>query len=205
MPNKTILIVEDQPGFRRIYRDVLAIEGYEILEAEDGEKGWAMAKSRKPSLILLDLGLPVLDGFEVLKRIRGDAETRLIPVIIFSVLGEQKDIQRGMELGANDYTVKGFFTPRQILGKIKDLLAKVPPADQAQLAAAPIQPASFKVRMTADWGEEPRLCAELGMALGHPCPHCNTEMVMELIPDYQHTEGHWFSGHLTCTSCSKGF
>jgi len=205
MPKKTILIVEDQPGFRRIYWDVLASAGYEVLDAEDGEKGWAMAKSLKPNLILLDLGLPILDGFEVLKRIRGDVATRAIPVIIFSVLGEKKDIQRGMELGANDYTVKGFYTPRQILGKIKELLDKEPPTDLAQPVAVPIQPASFKVRMMADWGEEPRLCAELGMALGHPCPHCNTEMVMELIPDFQHTEGHWFSGHLTCTSCSKGF
>jgi DNA-binding response OmpR family regulator len=209
MPKESILIVEDQPGFRRIYKDVLTTAGYEVLEAEDGGTGWAMAKVRKPSLILLDLGLPVMDGFEVLKKIRGDAETRSMPVIIFSVLGEQKDIERGMELGANDYTVKGFYTPRQILTKIKDLLAKVPPADgpaqPAPEAPAPLQPSTFNVRMTADWGEEPRLCAELGLALGHPCPHCNTEMVLELVPDYQRTEGHWFSAHLTCTSCNKGF
>jgi DNA-binding response OmpR family regulator len=211
MPNKTILIVEDQPGFRRIYRDILEADGYEVLEAEDGEAGWTMAKGHKPNLILLDLGLPILDGFGVLKRIRADAETRSLPVIIFSVLGEQKDIQRGMELGANDYTVKGFYTPRQILAKIKDLLAKMPPPIESSgtsAEAAPVKPAptsSYKVRMTSDWGEEPRFCADLGLTAGHPCPSCNTEMVLELIPDYQRTEGHWFTGHLTCTSCHKSF
>lgn len=83
MSKGTILLVEDQPGFRRIYHDVLANEGYEVLEAQDGEEGWNMAKERKPHLILLDLGLPKIDGYEVLKRIRADAGTRNIPVIIF--------------------------------------------------------------------------------------------------------------------------
>ena len=205
MPKKSILIVEDQPGFRRIYRDVLETDGYDVLEAQDGETGWAMAKGHKPNLVLLDLGLPILDGFEVLKRIRADAETRAIPVIIFSVLGEQKDIQKGMELGANDYTVKGFYTPRQILAKIKDLLAKVPQTEGAENSATAAKTSSFKVRMTSDWGEEPRFCSDLGLTQGHPCPTCNTEMVLELIPDFQRTEGHWFSGHLICTSCNKSF
>ena len=115
MSKGTILIVEDQQGFRRIYRDVLENDGYQVLEAEDGEAGWNAAKDKKPDLILLDLGLPKIDGFEVLKRIRANDPTKSIPVIIFSVLGEQKDVNRGLELGANDYTVKGFYTPRQIL------------------------------------------------------------------------------------------
>src|SRR5579863_6481198 len=125
MSKGTILIVEDQQGFRRIYHDVLTSDGYEVLEAQDGEEGWQMVKSHKPHLVLLDLGLPKIDGFEVLKRIREDAETKAIPVIIFSVLGEQKDVKKGLEMGANDYTVKGFYTPRQILSKIKSLMTQV--------------------------------------------------------------------------------
>ncbi|HET9870014.1 MAG TPA: response regulator, partial [bacterium] len=97
MSKGTILIVEDQQGFRRIYRDVLENDGYQVLEAEDGEAGWEAARDKKPSLILLDLGLPKIDGFEVLKRIRADEGTKAIPVIIFSVLGEQKDVNRGLE------------------------------------------------------------------------------------------------------------
>jgi DNA-binding response OmpR family regulator len=90
----------------------------------DGEEGWETAKQKKPDLILLDLGLPKMDGFEVLRRIREDPETKKIPVIIFSVIGEQKDIQKALEMGANDYTVKGFYTPREILGKIKSVLTQ---------------------------------------------------------------------------------
>ena len=121
---EVILLVEDQEGFRRIYQDVLNADGYEVLTAMDGEEGWETAKQNKPDLILLDLGLPKMDGFEVLRRIREDPETKKIPVIIFSVIGEQKDIQKALEMGANDYTVKGFYTPREILGKIKSVLTQ---------------------------------------------------------------------------------
>src|SRR5579871_3474650 len=118
----TILILEDQRGFRRIYRDVLEQDGYEVLEAADGEEGWETILNQKPSLVLLDLGLPVVDGFQVLEKIRRSEQTKDIPVIIFSVLGEPREVKKAMEMGANDYTVKGFYTPRQALSKIKDLL-----------------------------------------------------------------------------------
>ncbi len=124
MTKGTILLVEDQAGFRRIYHDILESEGYEVLEAQDGEEGLRMVKSLKPQLVLLDLGLPKIDGFEVLKQIREDAGTSRTPVLIFSVLGDPMDVKRGLELGANDYTVKGFYTPRQVLGKIKNLMGQ---------------------------------------------------------------------------------
>ena len=121
----TVLIVEDQKGFRQIYKDVLSSDGYQVLTAEDGEAGWQLSKEKKPHLILLDLGLPKLDGFEVLSRLRADRETKAIPVIIFSVLGEDKDIQKAMGLGANGYVVKGSTTPRQVLVKITEVLARM--------------------------------------------------------------------------------
>ena len=118
----TILIIEDQRGFRRVYRDVLVDDGYEVLEATNGEEGWEMIMAHNPSLVLLDLGIPVLDGFQVLEKIRRSSQTKDIPVIIFSVLGEPKDVKKALDMGANDYTVKGFYTPRQILSKIKNLI-----------------------------------------------------------------------------------
>jgi DNA-binding response OmpR family regulator len=120
----TILIVEDQEGFRRIYEDLLTHEGYEVITAEDGEKGWRLSRERQPDLVLLDLGLPVMDGFEVLRRLREEETTRSIPVVIFSVMGEQQDIVKALGMGANDYTVKGFYTPRQILGKVKEFIGR---------------------------------------------------------------------------------
>ncbi len=119
-----ILIIEDEAGFRRIYKEVLESGGYEVLLAENGEKGLESAGADMPDLILLDLKLPTMHGFEVLQRLKEDDSTRDIPVIIFSVMGEQDDIQQGLDLGAEDYAVKGFYSPREILNQVGSILAR---------------------------------------------------------------------------------
>lgn len=196
MSKGTILIVEDQPGFRRIYHDVLKADGYEVLEAQDGEQGLEMVRAHKPHLVLLDLGLPKIDGFEVLKKIRADASTSKIPVIIFSVLGEQKDVKKGLELGANDYTVKGFYTPRQILSKVRGLITQM---------EIPKPHNSYKLKIQQSQEDSALLESEIGLAKGYLCPHCGQEMALELFPDYVKNEGHWFTAHFTCTKCGKTF
>ena len=124
-PNKlNILIIEDESVFRLIYRGVLENAGYHVLEAENGVMGWELVKKKKPDLVLLDLILPELSGYEVLKKIRGNEETKEIPVIIFSVLGAGTDIQKALDLGANYYRVKGSNSPSEILSYIQKLLEK---------------------------------------------------------------------------------
>jgi DNA-binding response OmpR family regulator len=196
MSKGTILIVEDQQGFRRIYHDVLTNDGYDVLEAEDGEAGWEMTKSHKPQLVLLDLGLPKIDGFEVLKKIREDADTKHIPVIIFSVLGEQKDVKKGLEMGANDYTVKGFYTPRQILSKIKSLMTQVEAKKTVN---------SYKLKIQEAKEDATKLQSEIGLANGYKCPQCDLDMSLELFPDYVRNEGHWFTAHFICYKCGRAF
>lgn len=110
-------------GFRHIYRDLLKNGGFEVLEAEDGEKGWEMIKNNRPDLVLLDLVLPKITGFGVLQKIRQDTETKTLPVLIFSVLGEEDDVAKGLELGANGYMVKGSNEPQEIIGRINSLLS----------------------------------------------------------------------------------
>jgi len=124
-PKGRILIVEDQAGFRRIYEDLLTHEGYEVLVAEDGAKGWRLSQEGKPDLVLLDLGLPLMDGFEVLHNMRSHEATKDVPVLIFSVMGEQRDIDKAMGMGANDFTIKGYYSPRQILDKVRALIPPV--------------------------------------------------------------------------------
>jgi len=191
-----ILIVEDQLGFRRIYEDVLSSDGYQVLVAEDGEKGWEMAKEKKPDLVLLDLGLPKLDGFEVLRRMRADQVTHGIPVIIFSVMGEEKDIKKALEMGANDYTVKGFYTPRQILSKVKGLVTATS-TQNTQL--------SYKLGIRSEEKDALRLKDEIGLTGGYRCSQCGGEVVLELFPDYVREGGHWFTSRLTCPTCGKIF
>ncbi len=192
----TVLIVEDQSGFRRIYEDVLMSDGYEVLIAEDGEKGWRLSKEKKPDLVLLDLGLPKMDGFEVLERMRADPDTKFIPVIIFSVMGEHKDIQKALEMGANDYTVKGFYTPRQILSKIKDLMSHV---------RVPETHIGFKVGFDSKLWDYGKLQREFGLPESNKCPHCASEIVIEVLPDFVREEAHWFSSRWVCSKCGKAF
>jgi len=119
---KTILIVEDDKFLRELIAQKLTQEGYEVLEAIDGETGIKNVKEEKPDLVLLDLILPGIDGFEVLSRMKDDEELAKIPVIILSNLGQREEVERGLKMGAIDYMIKAHFTPREIIDKIKNVL-----------------------------------------------------------------------------------
>lgn len=119
-----ILIVEDEAGFRRTYSDLFKHFGHDVVEASNGEEGLAAAKASQPDLVLLDLVMPKLDGYGVLKGLRADHKTAALPIIIFSVLGEQTDIQKALDMGADDYIIKGSYSPSEIMGKIGNFLAK---------------------------------------------------------------------------------
>jgi DNA-binding response OmpR family regulator len=119
----SILLVEDEAGFRRTYSDLFTHYGHKVFEAADGEEGVQLARQQKPDLILLDLVMPKLDGFGVLTKLRGEASTKDLPIIVFSVLGEQNHIQRAIEMGANDYLIKGANSPAEVLGKVGQFLA----------------------------------------------------------------------------------
>jgi len=119
---KTILIIEDDKFLRELIVQKLIKENYETSEAADGEEGIKKIKEEKPDLVLLDLILPGIDGFEVLSRMRDDPEISSIPVIILSNLGQKEDVERGLGLGAKDYLIKAHFTPGEIIEKIKKIL-----------------------------------------------------------------------------------
>lgn len=121
MANK-ILIVEDDKFLRELISQKLKSEGYEISEAIDGEEGIKKIKEEKPSLVLLDLILPGIDGFEVLTRMKQDPGVSAVPVIILSNLGQKEDVERGLKIGAADYLIKAHFTPGEIIEKIKNIL-----------------------------------------------------------------------------------
>lgn len=119
---KKILIVEDDKFLRELIARKLTDEGFEIVEAVDGEDGIKKIKEKKPDLVLLDLILPSIDGFEVLSRVKGDASLASIPIIILSNLGQKEEVEKGLDLGAVDYLIKAHFTPGEIIEKIKNIL-----------------------------------------------------------------------------------
>ena len=119
---KTILIIEDDKFLRELIAQKLIKENFEVFEAVDGEEGIKKIKSKKPDLILLDLILPGIDGFEVLSRMKEDPTLTSIPVIILSNLGQKEDVEKGLKLGVADYLIKAHFTPGEIVDKVKAAL-----------------------------------------------------------------------------------
>jgi DNA-binding response OmpR family regulator len=119
---KTILIIEDDRFLREVISQKLLKEGYNPVGAVDGEEGIRKVKEIKPDLVLLDLILPGIDGFEVLSQMKEDPLLAQIPVIILSNLGQKEEIEKGLKMGAVDYLIKAHFTPGEIIEKIKTAL-----------------------------------------------------------------------------------
>ena len=121
---KNILIIEDDDFFRELIRKKLLSEDFDVIEAVDGEKGIEVMLNKRPDLVLLDLLLPNMDGFEVLSKVKLDASISSTPIIILSNLGQQEDIERGLKLGASDYLIKSQFDIDQVVDKIRNILEK---------------------------------------------------------------------------------
>ncbi len=119
---KNILIIEDDEFLRGLINKKLLAEGFNVISAVDGEEGIKKAKEQKPDLILLDLVLPNIDGFEVLEKVKADPDVSAVPVIILSNLSQKEDISKGIKLGAVDYIIKAQFTPEEIVEKVKNIL-----------------------------------------------------------------------------------
>jgi two-component system, cell cycle response regulator DivK len=116
-----ILVVEDQEDNRRIIRDLLTSAGYALVEATDGEAGVRLARTERPDLILMDIQLPVVDGYEATRRIKADPELRAIPIVVVTSYALSGDDVKAMEAGSDAYVAKPF-SPRQLLATIRRFL-----------------------------------------------------------------------------------
>jgi len=119
--SKRILVVEDEEDNRKILRDLLTNAGFEMIEAEDGEKGVAAAIRERPDLILMDMQLPVLDGYEATRRIKARPELKSVPIIAVTSYALRGDENKVIAAGCDGYVPKPF-SPRALLAKIKQLL-----------------------------------------------------------------------------------
>ena len=122
---KRILVIEDQEDNRAILRDLLTSAGFSVLEAVNGAEGVAKAKSELPDLILMDIQMPVMDGYEATRRIKADAATASIPIIAVTSYALSGDEVRARAAGCNGYVAKPF-SPRQLLGQVRGFLDKGP-------------------------------------------------------------------------------
>ncbi|HET8772148.1 MAG TPA: response regulator [Thermoanaerobaculia bacterium] len=120
---KTILVVDDEPRIAEIAGDYLRAAGFDVLTAGDGVRALDSVRGRRPDLIVLDLGLPRLDGIDVAKRVRAESD---VPIIMLTARVEEDDRLRGLEVGADDYVTKPF-SPRELVARVQAVLRRASP------------------------------------------------------------------------------
>lgn len=122
MEEKVILLVDDDLTLREMYEERLKAEGFNIIQASNGEEAIKKAKDNKPNVILLDIMMPKINGFDVLKELKADADIKDVPVIVLTALIQDVDRLQGKKLGAADYIVKSETMPGEVIEKIKKVI-----------------------------------------------------------------------------------
>jgi two-component system, cell cycle response regulator DivK len=122
MMNKVILVIEDQEDNRRIMRDLLTTKGYDVIESVDGLDGVKTAETRRPDLILMDIQLPGIDGYEATRRIKANPEIRGTPIIVVTSYALSGDDVKAFQAGCDAYMAKPF-SPRELLAKVREYIS----------------------------------------------------------------------------------
>jgi DNA-binding response OmpR family regulator len=118
---RCVLLADDDPGLRRLIGTTLGTDDFDLLHATDGQEALDIARERRPELVLLDVNMPKLDGFEVCRSLKNEPETAGIKVVMLTARGADVDRARGRDAGADDYFIKPF-SPVQLLNKVYSLL-----------------------------------------------------------------------------------
>jgi len=116
-----ILIADDEPHIRKLVSFTLGNRGYEVVEAADGGEAYERAKAEAPDIILLDVMMPVMTGYDVLEKLKADPVTRDIPVVMLSAKSQQTEVQAGLSKGAQEYICKPF-TPKDLVQRVTELI-----------------------------------------------------------------------------------
>lgn len=191
----TILVVEDTELLRRMYSDVLAQSGYRVLQAADGLEALNMLRTETPDLILLDLIMPKMSGLEVLELVKKDTRLKEVPVLILSNLGQDSDIERGIQMGAIDYMIKNDARPADIAEKIGAIL---------KLAAGRAKDLpGFNLIVKDREGDADKFIEHAKLQRRFWCPACQVEIALELIP--QESKPGWYDAHLKCPMCAREY
>ena len=119
---KQILLIEDDPFLIDIYSTKLKDSGFLVEVASDGEQALEKVKAKKPDLVLLDIVLPKVSGWEILRKIKSEANLKGLKIIILSNLGQKEEVEKGVDLGVSKYLIKAHYTPSQVVEEIKEII-----------------------------------------------------------------------------------
>ena len=129
-----ILVVDDEPTLVRLMEFILAKQGHTMLVATNGEEGLSKIRSERPDLVLLDIMMPRIDGYEVARTVRADPDLCNTPIIMLSAKAQDQDIQKGLDMGVDEYITKPF-APEQLVHRVNDYLARREPQTEQRRAA----------------------------------------------------------------------
>lgn len=193
--SQTVMVVEDTELLRRMYCDKLEQEGFHVLPAADGLEALSQLRSATPDLILLDLIMPKMSGLEVIELVKKDPRLKDIPVVILSNLGQDADMQRGIEMGAVDYLIKNDARPADVADKIKMLLAHMGGRGGNQ--------ASYRLVIRDREADADRFVADAKLTRRMWCPACEVELNLELVAKSDRPG--WYDAHLVCPLCGREY
>jgi len=182
-----ILIVDDNDVIRETYVQVFKQKGFDVLSAIDGVEGVDFATKEIPDVILTGIVMPRMDGFQLIKTLQENVQTKNIPVAILSHLGREEDRKKAQELGINEFIVQGSSSINEIVEKIKSLMKK--------------DGESFRLSFDPYAWDAPRLATTL-QSKSFNCPSCQQKMILEVSP---RAEGGGFNAILKCPKCDYAF
>jgi CheY-like chemotaxis protein len=189
MRNK-ILLVEDSKVVQQMYRNKLIFEQFNVLTADNGMEAIKILSQEKPDLILLDLMMPIMDGYKVLQVVKTDPRLANIPVLVFSAKGQSEEVEKALNLGAAGYIVKATTKPNEVVEQIRKVLSQKPKVQELTRYVVEIRENSYDAKKLASDFDLNDL----------RCRKCNAPLLLELIPDFSH-ETPWFTGKFFCPRC----
>ena len=185
-----VLLVEDSKAIQQMYRNKLMIEQYAVVTADNGMEAIRALSLSKLDIILLDLMMPIMDGYKVLQVVKTDPKLKDIPVLVFSAKGQSDEIERALSLGAAGYIVKSITKPNEVVEKIRATLSQKP-AEQVV--------SRYRIEIKETLYDAKKLSADFNLN-GFVCPSCNVPMLLDLIPDFSH-DTPWFTAKFICPRC----
>ena len=177
-----ILIVDDDDIIRETYRQVFQEHGFESISAKDGVEGIDLATKQKFDVILTGIIMPRMDGFQLISALRENIDTKDIPVAIISHLGREEDRRRSNEMGINNFIVQGAMTPREVVDKMRGIIASTN---------------SFKIGFDYTAWDASALAKKMDL-VDFECPNCQNKMILELTPK---PDGKGFDAFFKCPKC----
>lgn len=185
-----ILLVEDSKSLQQIYKAKLTFEQFHVLTADNGMEAIKILSQEKPDLILLDLMMPLMDGYKVLQIVKTEPRLAHIPVLVFSAKGQPDEVEKALNLGAAGYVVKAITKPNEVVERIRKILSEQPKVKELTQYIVEINETAFDAKkLASDFNLHDLKCAK-----------CGLQLLLQLTPDFSHGTS-WFCGKFFCQIC----